>query len=98
MILLLFNALRGYAGLMPTDRKSVNQAFWELGLRFQWDETVWAVLDGLPTLQAQLRYYLERYQPHLLSVYDVDFLVRLVEERLKSPADMRLGMEACASC
>lgn len=83
---------------MPTDRKSVNQAFWELGLRFQWDEAVWAALDGLPSLQAQLRYYLEKYQPHLLSVYDADFLVKLVEERLTMPTDTRVGMEAHSSC
>ncbi len=79
---------------MPTDRKSVNHAFWELGLRFQWDEATWAVLAGLPDLPSQLRYYLERYQPHLLSVYDVDFLVSLIEQRLASPADSRVGMEA----
>ena len=97
MILLLFKPQRGYAGLMPTDRKSVNQAFWELGLRFQWDESVWAVLDGLPDLKAQLRYYLERYQPHLLSVYDADFLVRLIEERLMQPTSQRVGMEAHCS-
>ena len=83
---------------MPTDRKSVNQAFWELGLRFQWDESVWAVLDGLPDLRSQLRYYLERHQPHLLSVYDIDFLVRLIEERLMSPTNNRVGMEAHSSC
>ena len=82
---------------MPTDRKSVNQAFWELGLRFQWDEAVWAALDGLPSLQAQLRYYLEKYQPHLLQVYDAEFLVKLIEERLMTPANTRVGMEAHCS-
>ena len=97
MILLLFNTAGDYSGLMPTDRKSVNQAFWELGLRFQWDESVWAVLDGLPDLRAQLRYYLQRYQPHLLSVYDVEFLVKLIEERLLTPTNNRVGMEAHCS-
>jgi hypothetical protein len=79
---------------MPTDRKSVNHAFWELGLRFQWDESVWRTLEGLPNLRAQLGYYLERQQPHLLQVYDVDFLTRIVEERLVSPTNNRIGMEA----
>jgi hypothetical protein len=83
---------------MPTDRKSVNHVFWELGLRFQWDEATWAILGGLPDLRSQLRYYLERYQAHLLSVYDVDFLVSLIEQRLASPADSRVGMEAHSSC
>ena len=80
---------------MPTDRKSLNQAFWDLGLRFQWDENVWSALMGLPDLRSQLAYYLERYQPHLLAVYDVDFLKGVIEQRLASPGgDTRIGLEA----
>jgi hypothetical protein len=80
---------------MPTDRKSLNQAFWDLGLRFQWDEKVWATLMGLPDLRSQLAYYLERHQPHLLSVYDVDFLQGVIETRLAAPlTDTRIGLEA----
>jgi hypothetical protein len=79
---------------MPADRKSLNRAFWDLGLRFQWDEDVWTTLMGLPDLQAQLSYYLKRHQPHLLAVYDVDFLSRIIEERLASPVDARVGLEA----
>ncbi len=83
---------------MPTDRTSLNRAFWDLGLRFQWDEKVWSTLMGLPDLRAQLAYYLERHQPHLLAVYDVDFLKSLIERRLANPADARLGIEAHRSC
>ena len=37
---------------MPTDRKSLNQAFWDLGLRFQWDEKVWATfIEGNHTVE-----------------------------------------------
>jgi len=79
---------------MATDRKSINQAFWELGLRFQWDESVWSSLQGLPDLRAQLRHYLERDQPHLLQVYDVDFLAKIIEQHLVSPTSNRTGMEA----
>jgi len=79
---------------MATDRKSLNRAFWDLGLRFHWDEDLWTVLMGLPDLRSQLAYYLERYQPHLLAVYDVDFLHCIIEQRLASPVDARLGMEA----
>jgi len=83
---------------MPTDRTSLNRAFWDLGLRFQWDEDVWSALMGLPDLRAQLAYYLERHQPHLLAVYDVDFLKSLIERRLATPADARIGIEAHRSC
>lgn len=79
---------------MPTDRKSLNRAFWDLGLRFQWDEGVWNSLMDLPDLRSQLAWYLQRYQPHILAVYDVDFLSRIIEERLRCPIDARLGMEA----
>jgi hypothetical protein len=80
---------------MPTDRKSLNRAFWDLGLRFQWDEAVWATLMAMPDLRSQLAYYLERHQPHLLAVYDVDFLQGIIEARLASPAaDARIGLEA----
>ena len=79
---------------MPTDRKSLNRAFWDLGLRFEWDESIWSVLMGFPDLRSQLAYYLERHQPHLLAVYDVDFLRRIIEERLVSPVDPRVGLEA----
>ena len=79
---------------MPTDRKSLNRAFWDLGLRFQWDEHVWSVVSSMPDLRAQLAYYLERHQPHLLSVYDVDFLKAMSEQRLASPGDRPIGLEA----
>jgi hypothetical protein len=79
---------------MTTDRKSLNRAFWDLGLRFQWDEDVWTALMGLPDLRAQLASYLPRHQPHLLAVYDIDFLSRIIEERLAAPVDARVGLEA----
>jgi hypothetical protein len=79
---------------MPTDRKALNRAFWDLGLRFQWDEATWATMSGLPDLRSQLAYYLERHQPHLLAAYDVEFLKCIIEERLSCPVDARVGMEA----
>ncbi|HXN16611.1 MAG TPA: hypothetical protein VN878_09535 [Usitatibacter sp.] len=82
---------------MPSDRHSLNRAFGEAGLRFQWDEAIWAQLADLPGLREQLRYYLTHHQPHLLAVYDADFLGRLVEERLQAPVHARLEIEAHSS-
>jgi hypothetical protein len=76
------------------DRDALNQAFWDLGLRFQWDEALWQALAAFPDLNARMRHYLTQYQPHLLGVYDADFLARLIEERLANPIDPRVGMEA----
>lgn len=78
---------------MTADRQSINRAFHELGLRFQWDERDWAVLSTLPDLRAQLAYWLPRNHPHLLAVYDTDFLGKLIEQRIATPKP-RLGMEA----
>ncbi|HEX3097582.1 MAG TPA: hypothetical protein VHQ02_07690 [Usitatibacter sp.] len=80
---------------MTADRPSINRAFRELGLRFQWDERDWAVLSALPDVRAQLAYWLPRNQPHLLAVYDTDFLGKLVESRIAAP-DHGFGMEAHA--
>ncbi len=79
---------------MTADRHTINRAFWALGLRFQWDEKDWAVLGSMPDLRTQLRYWLPRHQPHLLSVYDADFLGRLVESRIASPDQHHFGLEA----
>ena len=83
---------------MPSDRKSLNRVFWDLGLRFQWDEATWSAMAGMPDLRSQLAFYLERYQPHLLNVYDVDFLTKLIDEHLHAPASGRIGIEAHHSC
>lgn len=77
-----------------TGIEALNAAFWDLGLRFQWDEATWSVLVGLEDLQAQIACYLSNWQPHLLAVYEPAFLARIVEERLASPGGTRIGMEA----
>jgi hypothetical protein len=78
---------------MIADRHSINRAFRELNLRFQWDERDWAVLSAMPDVRSQLGYWLPRHQPHLLQVYDLDFLGRLVEQHIAAPSH-RFAMEA----
>ena len=75
-------------------REALNAAFWDLGLRFQWDAATWGVLVQMEGLEAQIAYYLEHWQPHLLAVYDPAFLAKLVESRVAAPSHGRLGMEA----
>jgi uncharacterized protein with beta-barrel porin domain len=74
-------------------REALNAAFWDLGLRFQWDAATWGVLVQMETLEAQLDYYLRNWQPHLLAAYQPAFLAQLVEARLAQPGS-RFGMEA----
>jgi hypothetical protein len=79
---------------MHDNLADLNRAFWDLGLRFSWDEKVWASMTDLPDLQSRLAHYLERYQPHLLAVYDVGLLKGMIEAQLARPGESRLGMEA----
>ena len=79
---------------MAADRDALNRAFWDLGLRFQWDEATYAQLSKLPDLRSQLVQYLKENHPHLLGVYDVDLFSRMVEQQLASPTGSRMGMEA----
>jgi hypothetical protein len=79
---------------MEYGRDEINRAFWDLGLRFQWDDPTWRNLVGYSTLCEKLRKYLEGQQPHLLKIYDCESITKMVEERLASPVDARVGMEA----
>ena len=79
---------------MIADRHSVNRAFRELGLRFQWDERTWAELSAMPDVREQLRYYLPRHQPHLLGAYDAEFLGELVAQRLANPSSVESCVDA----
>lgn len=77
-------------------REALNAAFWDLGLRFQWDAATWGVLVQMEGLEAQIDYYLRHWQPHLLAAYEPAFLAQLVEARLATPANSRMGMEAAS--
>ena len=79
---------------MNANLAELNRAFWDLGLRFSWDEKTWAAMTQLPDLRARLAHYLQQHQPHLLAVYDVDLLRGMIEERLAHPIESRIGMEA----
>ena len=79
---------------MQANLADLNRAFWDLGLRFSWDEKTWASMAQLPDLQARLAHYLQNHQPHLLGVYDVAFLRGAIEARLAQPEESRVGMEA----
>ena len=79
---------------MIADRHSVNRAFRELGLRFQWDERTWAELSAMPDVREQLRYYLPRHQPHLLGAYDAEFLSELVARKLANPGTIDACVDA----
>ncbi len=56
------------------ERSAYNAAFYELGLRWHWDDATYEQLASVTCERARLRHYLESMQPHLLRAYDADFL------------------------
>lgn len=56
------------------ERNAFNAAFYELGLRWHWDDATYEALAADPCERQRVRRYLEGAQPHLLRAYDADFL------------------------
>ena len=56
------------------DRSAFNAAFYELGLRWHWDDATFEALAVDPCERQRVRRYLEGAQAHLLRAYDADFL------------------------
>ena len=60
-------------------RDAYNAAFYELGLKWHWDESVYDNVLSTPQERERLLGYLKTHQTHLLSAYDPEFLVAAIE-------------------
>jgi hypothetical protein len=60
-------------------RHAYNAAFYELGLRWYWDASIYQhpLPDGPE--RGRIRNYLENHQRHLLTAYDVEFLADAIQ-------------------
>jgi hypothetical protein len=78
----------------PTDAEielgAFNAAFYELGLRWHWDDAVYERLCAQPCERTRLRHYIEQMQPHLLRAYDAEFLTDAIL-RIKQRAQRSLS-------
>ncbi|MDB5799028.1 MAG: hypothetical protein JWP36_2930 [Paucimonas sp.] len=63
-----------------SDRHAYNAAFYELGLRWCWDEDTWRDLTSIGCEDSRIKTYLQQHQAHLLTAYEPDFLVRLIRD------------------
>jgi len=61
------------------ERNAYNAAFYELGLRWHWDSETYRELQSTACEKERIRRYVKTHQPHLLTAYDVDFLVNAIE-------------------
>lgn len=62
------------------DRHAYNAAFYELGLRWCWDEDTWRDLAAIGCEDSRIKTYLQKQQAHLLRAYDADFLVSAIKD------------------
>ncbi|MEO8925280.1 MAG: hypothetical protein ABI330_21060 [Caldimonas sp.] len=68
--------------ILELDRNAYNAAFHELGFRWHWDSDTYDYLLSRNRDPAeQIRHYLQTSQPHLLTAYEVVFLVQLIREK-----------------
>jgi hypothetical protein len=76
-----------------------NAAFHELGLDWHWDADVWATLEPIDGERERICAYLRAHHPHLLKVYDAEFLgTAIVEIKARQAATAaHLGRAAHAA-
>ena len=55
-----------------------NAAFDELGFDWHWDRATMAELASIADDRGRVRAYVTKHHPHLLKVYDADFICELV--------------------
>lgn len=66
---------------VETQLRAYNAAFAELGLRFRWDDEMFAWLCGIECEKGRVAKYIEDYHAHLLKAYDADFLSQLIFDK-----------------
>jgi hypothetical protein len=76
------NALRNPDSRDELELNAYNAAFYELGLRWHWDQATYERLQLRATdAKGRLSSYLGDHHPHLLRAYDIDFLSAAIEEK-----------------
>ena len=82
----------------PTDAQiehsAYNAAFYELGLRWHWDEATYDRLAQVRCERSRLQHYLETAQPHLLRAYDAEFLTDAI---LQAKERSQRALAQCAT-
>ncbi|HWI15021.1 MAG TPA: hypothetical protein VNT02_12250 [Burkholderiales bacterium] len=80
-----------------------NGAFWDLGLRWQWDAKTFSKLSRVADEHERVSDYIKRHQSHLLVAYDADTLARVIVENKRQrqaavQAARRAGRRAELTC
>jgi len=82
----------------PTDKPEVNAealagALRALGMLYGASQPLAKIIAGAKTEAEAIRMYIEHERPHLLSSYDLDTLVKMVQAAREAKTDAKHGVE-----
>ena len=75
------------------DHEALAQALRSLGMLYGASQPLEKTIAGASDEAEAIRVYIERERPHLLSVYDLDTLVKMVQAARESKSDPSAGVE-----
>ena len=77
----------------PIDVEAIASALRSLGMLYGATQPLEKTIEGATTEAEAIRRYIERERPHLLSSYDLDTLVKMVQDAREAKSDPKGGIE-----
>ena len=75
------------------DAEALATALRSLGMLYGASQPLAKIIAGAKTEAEAIRMYIERERPHLLSSYDLDTLVKMVQAAREDKTDAKAGVE-----
>ena len=75
------------------DVEAIATALRSLGMLYGASQPLEKTIAGAKTEAEAIRLYIERERPHLLSSYDLEALVKMVQDAREAKSDAKGGME-----
>lgn len=85
------------SGDIHKDLHAFNAAFYDLGFRWHWDMDLYQRLLSHGSEEERIRVYLQEHQSHLLTAYEVDFLIDVIQKAKSRCCDAMGGCGPDAS-
>jgi hypothetical protein len=79
--------------LVPVDVAALAAALRSLGMLYGASQPLEKTVEGAKTEAEAIRRYIERERPHLLSSYDLETLVKMVQGAREAKSDAKGGIE-----
>lgn len=78
---------------VPVDAEALASALRSLGMLYGASRPLEKIIEGAKTEAEAIRMYVERERPHLLSSYDLETLVKMVQAARETKSDPKGGIE-----